>query len=101
MHRKGVTFEDIELFFFEGATKHVMETFQITVIKKSACVKLYRVQEEDWDCRRRFSLRAASLFAAIFLVWDSQLSTVTVFFSAFSCSDLATFPTYWLCPKQE
>ena len=58
-----------------------METFQSTVIKKSACVKLYRVQQEDWDCRRRFSLRAASLFAATFFLCETVSSPHLQFFS--------------------
>ena len=40
------------LRFFESAAKHVMQTFQCSVIKKSACMKLYTVQLEDWDCQQ-------------------------------------------------
>ena len=42
VHRKRAKHEYLQLFL-----KVLMETFHCSVIKKSACVKLYSIQQED------------------------------------------------------
>ena len=49
MHRKRAKIEDLDLFL--RCCKHVMDTFQCTVIKKSVCVRWYTVQLKDWCCQ--------------------------------------------------
>ena len=52
VHRKGAKFEDLELFLKMLQTRYG-HIFQCAVTKKSACTKLYTVQQEDVECQQQ------------------------------------------------
>ena len=49
VHHQGATFEYLELFL---KVLQTLDKCQCVVIRKSACVKLYTVQPDDWDCQQ-------------------------------------------------